>query len=247
MSKKISELTTASALSGSELLELVQSSTNKKQTTQQILVESLAVTASGTNTYTATLSPSISAYTTNHKYFVKFTNANSGASTLNLNGIGAIDIKKSGSTALSSGDISAGQILELIFDGTNFQIIGGPTNQYLASGTYTPTLTNVTNVAASTAYVSQWLRVGNVVTVSGKVDIDATLAANSATELGISLPIASALTAEEQVGGDAVSDSVASLSARIRADATNDRASVVFKAISLTNDSYSFQFTYLIL
>lgn len=125
--------------------------------------------------------------------------------------------------------------------------VTGTANQYIASGTYTPTLTNVTNVAASTAYASQWIRVGNVVVVSGKVDIDATLAASTATELGISLPIASALTAEQQLGGDAVSDSIASLSARIRADATNDRAAVVFKAISLTNDSYSFQFTYLIL
>src|SRR6185436_6011021 len=111
----------------------------------------------------------------------------------------------------------------------------GATNQYIASGTYTPTLTGVTNVAASTAYTCQWMRVGNVVTVSGQVDIDATLAASTATELGISLPIASSLTADEQVGGDAISDSIASLSARIKADGTNDRASVVFKAISLSN------------
>lgn len=125
--------------------------------------------------------------------------------------------------------------------------VTGTTNQYIASGTYTPTLTNVTNVAASTAYACQWMRVGNVVTVSGQVDIDATLAASVATELGVSLPIASSITASEQLGGDAISDSVASLSARVRADATNDRAAVVFKAISLTNDTYSFTFTYLIL
>lgn len=123
----------------------------------------------------------------------------------------------------------------------------GTTNQYIGSGTYTPTLTNVTNVGASTAYACQWMRVGNVVTVSGKVDIDAALAASTATELGVSLPIASNFAAEENLGGDAVSDSVASLSARIRADSTNDRAAIVFKAISLTNDSYSFTFTYLVL
>lgn len=129
----------------------------------------------------------------------------------------------------------------------NSVAVTGTTNQYVASGTYTPTLTNVTNVSASTAYSSQWIRVGNVVTVSGKVDIDTTLAAGTASELGMSLPLASALTAEEQVGGTATSDSVASLSARIKADATNDRASFVFKSISLTNDSYAFSFQYLIL
>lgn len=114
----------------------------------------------------------------------------------------------------------------------------------LAQGTYTPTLSNTTNVAASTAYVTGYHRVGNSVTVYGKVDIDVTLAASAATELGISLPVASNFAAEEDAGGSAVSDSIASLSARIKADATNDRVSIVFKAISLTNDSYNFEFSY---
>lgn len=113
-----------------------------------------------------------------------------------------------------------------------------------AEGTYTPTLTNNTNVAASTAYVTGYYRLGNSVTVYGKIDIDATLAASTATEMGISLPIASDLAAEEDLGGSAVSDAVASLTARIKADAANNRASVVFKALSLTNDSYGFEFSY---
>src|SRR5438552_1367658 len=37
------------------------------------------------------------------------------------------------------------------------------------SGSYTPRLTNVANLSASTAYTCQWMRVGNTVTVSGKV------------------------------------------------------------------------------
>ena len=129
----------------------------------------------------------------------------------------------------------------------NVGVVTGTTNQYIASGTYTATLTNTTNVAASTAYQAQWIRVGNVVTVSGKFDLDATLSASTATELGMSLPIASNFTAEENLGGDASTDAVASAVARIKADATNDRASIVFKAISVSNDSYAFTFTYLIL
>jgi hypothetical protein len=120
-------------------------------------------------------------------------------------------------------------------------IAGGIT---ATEGTYTPTLTNNTNVAASQAYVTGYYRLGNSVTVYGKIDIDATLAASTATEMGISLPIASDLAAEEDLGGSAVSDAVASLTARIKADATNNRASVVFKALSLTNDSYGFEFSY---
>lgn len=59
----------------------------------------------------------------------------------------------------------------------------------LASGTYMPTLTNGTNVASSTAYRVAWLRVGNVITVGLRFEIDPT-SASTASELAISLPIA---------------------------------------------------------
>lgn len=83
------------------------------------------VTASGTDTYTATLSPAITAYVVGQKFQILFTNANTGAATLNLNALGTKAITKNGSTALAAGDISAGQILVLGYDGTNLQIIGG--------------------------------------------------------------------------------------------------------------------------
>lgn len=116
----------------------------------------------------------------------------------------------------------------------------------VSSGTYTPTLTNTTNVAASTAYVTGYYQIGTTVTIFGKVDIDATLSASTATELQISLVpgLTSNFAAEQDAGGTANSDAVASLSARIKADATTDRLSVVFKALSLNNDSYSFEASY---
>lgn len=90
-------------------------------------------TAAGTDTYTATISvPSpgyttgitaISSYVTGQRYFVTFTNANTGAATLNINSIGAKNIRR-GNAALAAGDIVAGQVVELIYDGTNLQIIG---------------------------------------------------------------------------------------------------------------------------
>ena len=126
---------------------------------------------------------------------------------------------------------------------------GTPTGT-VTSGTYTPTLTNVTNVAASTAYECQYLRVGNVVTVSGTVDIDPTAAANTATELGISLPIASNFSAVGQLAGngeDSVAASLQSFGAFIKADTANDRASLNFPAEADTNDKWYFIFTYQIL
>lgn len=112
------------------------------------------------------------------------------------------------------------------------------------SGTYTPTLFNVTNVAASTAYACQYMRVGNVVNVSGKVDVDPTLTA--ATVLGISLPIASTLSAAEKCAGIASSNSIASEVAAIDADTVNNRAQMEWVTVSLANHSMFFDFQYLI-
>jgi len=83
-----------------------------------------SATAAGTATYTASLTPAIAAYVANLRVFIKFTNANTGASTLNLNGLGAKAIKKNSSDNLVGGDIVAGQIVELFYDGTNFQAMG---------------------------------------------------------------------------------------------------------------------------
>ena len=118
------------------------------------------------------------------------------------------------------------------------------TTANVTSGTYTPTLTAVTNVAASTAYACQYMRVGNVVTVSGKLDVDPTLAAS--TLLGISLPIASTLSAAEKCAGTAVSNTVASEAAAIEADTINNRAQMEWIAVTLANHSMFFSFTYLI-
>ena len=125
--------------------------------------------------------------------------------------------------------------------------VTGTTNQYIASGTYTPTLTNVTNVSASTAYVCQWIRVGNVVTVSGQVDIDITTTL-LASELGMSLPIASDLASNTQCSGVATDDTEQTSTIRVRGDATNNRAQFSWTGqVGTDNLAYSFTFTYLII
>jgi len=82
-----------------------------------------SATASGTDTYTATIS-GVSSYATHDIYEIIFTNANTGSSTININSLGAVTLKKSVSTNLASGDILAGQSFIIVYDGTNFQVIG---------------------------------------------------------------------------------------------------------------------------
>ena len=110
-------------------------------------------------------------------------------------------------------------------------------------GKYTPTLTNVANLDASTAYECQYIRAGNIVMVSGKVSVDPTLNATS-TQLGISLPFASNFGAQEDCAGSAHAPGVAGMGAAILADAANDRAQLQFISNDTTNQAMYFTFMY---
>lgn len=127
--------------------------------------------------------------------------------------------------------------------------VTGTTEQAIASGTYTPTLTAVSNVASTTASVCQWTRVGNVVTVAGKFSMTPTAAGSTQTLLGVSLPIASAFANDAQCGGVARSrmSGATGMMASVHADATNDRAE--FEWFSGTTSAFdqAFTFTYVII
>lgn len=119
----------------------------------------------------------------------------------------------------------------------------------LTSGTYTPTLFDGTNVDASTAYSCQYMRVGSVVTVSGRLDVDPNTI-STLTEIGISLPIASAfsIASGNELGGTAsAADTVYGATALIRADQTNDRAHMQFIIPDTDNRAWFFSFTYRII
>ncbi len=80
-------------------------------------------TASGTDTYTSSATPTPSGYTTGDIYKITFTNANTGASTLNDHSHGAKAIKLDGA-ALTAGQIPAGSTLFLRYNGTSLDIVG---------------------------------------------------------------------------------------------------------------------------
>lgn len=81
------------------------------------------VTATGTDTYVIDYDNDYTEYTAGDKFFVKFTNGNTGPATLNINGVGAVAIKKNASESLVLGDIASGQISMVTYDGDNFQVI----------------------------------------------------------------------------------------------------------------------------
>ncbi|WP_316815848.1 hypothetical protein [Pedobacter nyackensis] len=82
-----------------------------------------AVTAAGANTYIASIAPAITAYSLGQVFYIKITTANTGASTLNLNGLGAKALVKDASTALVAGDLLANKVYTVYYDGVNFQVM----------------------------------------------------------------------------------------------------------------------------
>jgi hypothetical protein len=119
-------------------------------------------------------------------------------------------------------------------------------------GTYTPTLTSVANLDASTANLTYYRRTGGAggagapssVTVWGQVSVDPT-ANTTLTKLGISLPVASNLTDAFQCGGTGAATAIDQQGAII-GDATNDRAELDFTSTATSNQPMQFQFSCLI-
>lgn len=135
-------------------------------------------TASGSsNAFTLTLTPAITAYTAGQTFRFIANHAINGATTININAVGAKTIKKNISVDLETGDIQNGQLVEIIYDGTNFQLFGDVNNRPINMGDTTLTRAklldySITNVSANsgTAYTVD-LTTGNsfVITLTGDV------------------------------------------------------------------------------
>jgi enamine deaminase RidA (YjgF/YER057c/UK114 family) len=126
---------------------------------------------------------------------------------------------------------------------SNLTVTGTSGNVY--SSTWTPTLTAVTNVAASTASEGQFMRVGNVVTFSGQVAIDPTIVGNTA--LRMTLPVASNFASTRQAAGTFAPAAFADENVgAILADTTNDELLLRYVAKVITNTTFQFHGTYIV-
>lgn len=108
------------------------------------------------------------------------------------------------------------------------------------SDTYTPTLTAVANVSATTARLSFVNVANNIVSVIGEFDVTPT-AGSTLTKIGISLYKASNLVHSYDLDG------AGSKGAVVTADATNDRAELSFTSNGVISETLKFWFTYIIL
>jgi hypothetical protein len=133
------------------------------------------------NAYVVDYSPAPSALVIGQRYSFIASFANTGATTLTIDGLGAQPLTKYRATALSSGDISAGTVIETVWDGTQFQILSQLSSS--SSG-------SVTSVATANGLT------GGTITNSGTIGLAAiannTFLAN--TSGGTAVPVATTMT-----------------------------------------------------
>jgi hypothetical protein len=81
-------------------------------------------TATGTNTKTITLNPAPESYFEGMCFAFRNVTQNTGAVTINVNGLGARSIKKPNGNDLVSGNLKAGSVYTVRYNGTNFILQG---------------------------------------------------------------------------------------------------------------------------
>ena len=95
------------------------------------------ITVAGTaDAITGTITPSLTVYTTGGVFSFVVGSTNTAAVTLNIDGVGVKSVTRTGSVALVAGDMVAGQVVLVEYDGTRFQLLNGNSFTNLnASGT----------------------------------------------------------------------------------------------------------------
>ena len=109
------------------------------------------VTVSGTDTLTGSVTPALTAYAAGNLFSFVVANTNTTAVTINIDGVGSKSITRTGSTALVAGDMVAGQVALIEYDGTRFQLLNGNSfTNLLVSGTLTYGGVTLTNAVTGT-------------------------------------------------------------------------------------------------
>lgn len=81
----------------------------------------------GANALVITPQPALTALTAGMELTVSPANANSGAATINVNGLGAVSVINPDGSALLSGEIVVGRLMTLLYTGGVFQWLNAPT------------------------------------------------------------------------------------------------------------------------
>lgn len=133
-----------------------------------VLNSATYVTTVGGTGDAITITPTIAltAYAAGMRYTFVAGASNTGATTINVSGLGVKSITKQNAVALSPSDIVSGQLVEIQYDGTRFVMM----SPAYAEGSWTP---SVGGTATYTTQIGRYTKVGRLVYVHGLLTINA--------------------------------------------------------------------------
>ena len=182
-----------------------------------ITYSNYALDTGSANNYVITITGQTTTYAAGIAFQFKATNTNTGASTLNVNAQGTQSIVRTDGSALSAGDILAGGIVSVMYDGTNFQLMndaGGKAETFsnvTVTGTATINVANVTTFSpaiTNAQLANSNVTIGNTaVNLGGTITTinNATLANANITSVAVAFPNSYLANSNVTIGNTAVS------------------------------------------
>jgi hypothetical protein len=119
---------------------------------------------SGTNAITASAPISMTAYATGQVFHFIASGTSTGAVTININAIGIKSIVRVNGSPLLTGDIPLGSAVQIMYDGTNFQLLGLSVAADVNAG-----LTSLTTINATTTYTTSGITLPSQTAFVGSV------------------------------------------------------------------------------
>jgi len=161
VSRAFGGTTAASHLSGAAVRGIITSSHHNQLAAEVKSMQARLRDATGycadagsNDTYACSPAPCVASYSAGNRFWFKANTANTGAATVNFCSVGAKTIKKAVggvTTDLADNDIRAGQFVEVIYDGTNMQMLSVLGNAAAAAawGSITGTLSSQSDLQSA--------------------------------------------------------------------------------------------------
>jgi hypothetical protein len=124
--------------------------------------------------------------------------------------------------------------------GNALQVAGKISAENIGSGTFKPTINNISNISSTSSSICRYQRIGNIVTVAGIIKITPTK--SGLAEFRLSLPVATKIKGDADLGGTVSGTQISGLA---RGDAASNEAqlSVYFNSAGSQLVSFTYQYT----
>jgi len=163
------------------------------------------------NAIVASFTPAITSLSAGTTVEVKAANTNSGATTIAVNALSAVNIVDRAGNALLQGALNAGEVVLMIYDGTQFQVVNNTVPQIFAATTFYVNNSTGSNSNNGLSSGTAWATIAHAITALSTYNLNgntvtlqlATTGINYVMPTSFSAPSAGALIIQGDTGNQA--------------------------------------------